>query len=695
MPAPSALAEHADWRVANQQALMREIAEVRAAIERHLAAEPASPAEEGRRGAESENDRRPRLVESGGPRGHRLGSVAGAPDPEPAGTLTARSGVLDVICSQFRLSSFERKIVLLCAGPELEGRFAAVLARAQGDPARPYPTFGLALAAFDDAHWSALTPSAPLRHWRLVCLTPALEAGTIVGVELRIDEWLLHVLAGTGELDQRLADLLARVESPAVPVETQRHVVDEIVGVWAHCQEDGRWAPVQLCGPAAGPKRAAFAAACEQLGWQAFAIDGGDLPVAAAERVELARLWEREALVSRAALLIDNAEPEDPARAAALGRFVDLLSTPVAVGSRGSTHIGRRGSVSINVAKPTRSEQRALWTAMLGEDAAAFTGELDAVVSQFDLDAGAISSAVATARSRPAGQASLGAGVGGRLWEGCRGAARSDLDKVAQRLQVRATFADLAVPETEFDLLNELIAQARNRERVYDEWGMAGPSQRGLGLTALFAGPSGTGKTLAAEVVAEGLRLDLYRIDLSQVVSKYIGETEKNLRRVFDGAEEGGAVLLFDEADALFGKRSEVRDSHDRYANVEVSYLLQRMESYRGVAILTTNMKGAIDSAFLRRLSFVVNFPFPDVASREQIWRRCFAGPVPTRGLDFAKLARLSVPGGNIRNIALSAAFLAANRPEPVQMTHLLRAAAAEYAKLERPVSDSEIAGWL
>jgi SpoVK/Ycf46/Vps4 family AAA+-type ATPase len=195
-------------------------------------------------------------------------------------------------------------------------------------------------------------------------------------------------------------------------------------------------------------------------------------------------------------------------------------------------------------------------------------------------------------------------------------------------------------------------------------------------------------------VLAGELRLDLYRIDLSQVVSKYIGETEKNLRRVFDAAEEGGAVLLFDEADALFGKRSEVKDSHDRYANIEVSYLLQRMESYRGLAILTTNMKGELDPAFLRRLRFIVRFPFPDAAQRAGIWDRIFPPETPTEGLDVQKLARLNVAGGNIRNIALQAAFLAADEGGPVRMNHLLRAAYTECAKLERPLTEAEIGGW-
>jgi SpoVK/Ycf46/Vps4 family AAA+-type ATPase len=213
---------------------------------------------------------------------------------------------------------------------------------------------------------------------------------------------------------------------------------------------------------------------------------------------------------------------------------------------------------------------------------------------------------------------------------------------------------------------------------------------RGLGISALFAGASGTGKTMAAEVMANHLRLNLYRIDLSAVVSKYIGETEKNLRRLFDAAEDGGAILFFDEADALFGKRSEVKDSHDRYANIEINYLLQRMEAYRGLAILATNMKSALDQAFMRRLRFIVNFPFPDADDRKRIWRKVFPPETPTEGLDYDRLARLNLTGGSIHNIALNAAFLAAQGNTPVTMVLLLAAARTEMRKLARPVSEAD-----
>ena len=254
--------------------------------------------------------------------------------------------------------------------------------------------------------------------------------------------------------------------------------------------------------------------------------------------------------------------------------------------------------------------------------------------------------------------------------------ARPSLGELAQRIEPGATWDDLVLPPAQLAMLRQIAAQVRHRAAGLRGVGLRAAGARGLGISALFAGASGTGKTMAAEVLANDLQLDLYRIDLSQVVSKYIGETEKNLRRVFDAAEGGGAILLFDEADALFGKRSEVKDSHDRYANIEISYLLQRMEAYRGLAILTTNQRSALDPAFLRRLRFIVEFPFPDAAMRAEIWRRVFPrAHAHRRDSTLDKLARLNVAGGNIRNIALNAAFLAADADEPVRMAHLLRAA--------------------
>jgi SpoVK/Ycf46/Vps4 family AAA+-type ATPase len=242
--------------------------------------------------------------------------------------------------------------------------------------------------------------------------------------------------------------------------------------------------------------------------------------------------------------------------------------------------------------------------------------------------------------------------------------------------------------------LYDLANQVQQRWKVYEAWGFGAQLGRGRGITALFAGASGTGKTMAAEIIAAQLGLDLYRIDLAGVVSKYIGETEKNLRRVFDAAERSGSILFFDEADALFGTRTEVRDSHDRYANVEINYLLQRMEDYRGLAILATNRRAALDGAFLRRLRFVIDFPFPVASDRRRIWERVFPAQAETDGVEYASLSRLELTGGNIRSIAVNAAFLAASERTPIGMPHLMRAAAREYTKLAKPISAAEFGAY-
>ena len=272
-----------------------------------------------------------------------------------------------------------------------------------------------------------------------------------------------------------------------------------------------------------------------------------------------------------------------------------------------------------------------------------------------------------------------------QAWRALREHSRDGLDALAQRIDSGTTLDDLVLPDAQLAMLRDIGRQLRHRRRVYRDWGFAARSSRGLGLAALFAGESGTGKTMAAEAIANAAGLDLYRVDLASTVSKYIGETEKNLKRIFDAAEASGAVLLFDEADALFGKRSEVKDSHDRYANIETAYLLQRIEAYRGLAILTTNMKNALDKAFLRRIRFVVQFPFPDEAARVELWRRQFPAQAPLDPeIRWEPLARLQLAGGHIRGIALNAAFMAAHEDAAISQRHLTAAAHTELAKLER-----------
>src|SRR5258706_14867497 len=355
-----------------------------------------------------------------------------------------------------------------------------------------------------------------------------------------------------------------------------------------------------------------------------------------------------------------------------------------------------RPVITFDVRKPSMHEQRTAWQSALG--AADLNGHVEALVSQFNLSVSAIRTASAEVLPLSSDRDGLlqvaQDELGTLLWDACRIQARPGLDDLAQRIEPAANWNDLVLPEAQQQILREIAAHVRRRAIVYETWGVGARGACGLGISALFAGASGTGKTLAAEVLAHELRLDLYRIDLSSVVSKYIGETEKNLRRVFDAAEEGGAVLLFDEADALFGKRSEVKDSHDRYANIEVSYLLQRMEAYRGVAILTTNARDSLDNAFLRRIRFAIQFPFPGPEERREIWRRIFPEALPTANLSIEKLARLNVAGGNIRNIAINAAFGAARDSSAVTMAHILAAARGEYLKIEKTLPGAEVEAW-
>jgi len=278
-------------------------------------------------------------------------------------------------------------------------------------------------------------------------------------------------------------------------------------------------------------------------------------------------------------------------------------------------------------------------------------------------------------------------------WARCRVLTRPQVDGYAQRVQPTATWDDLVLGDQESRLLHSIADQVRNRWRVYEEWGMGARTTRGLGLSVLFSGPPGTGKTLAAEVLANELNLDLYRTDLSAVVSKYIGETEKNLRQLFDAAESGGWVLLFDEADALFGKRTEVTEANDRFANIQIDYLLQRMESYHGLAILSTNMRSAMDEAFMRRIRYILNFSNPEAPARRAIWALAFPAAVPgAAALDLDRLAELPVTGGMIRNIAVNAAFLAAARGGELSMDDVSTAVSDEFAKLQRPLRQRDLA---
>ncbi len=599
-------------------------------------------------------------------------------DPPPAAVMLSQ---------RFGLSRFELSTLLLCAAMELDTRTAALCARAQDDAHRSYPTFALALALFEEAAWELLSPERPLRYWRLLEINQP-DGKPLTTSIVRADERIVSYLKGLNYLDDRLSPLLMPLPAGATTLPpSQQALAEAIRQRLANASEDVR--VIQLAGADSASKQLIARQVAAELGLQVFRLPIGLLPATAAELETLARLWQRESVLLPIVLYLDAHEADGDAVGGAAGqtplnRFVARCQALMFLDVREVWPQLDPASAAFNVDRPVPAEQRQAWEAALGTSDAAGAARL---AGQFNLNWPEIHQIAHAALAQPK---SNGVHAFDRAWEMCLVQTQPRLDALAQRIDPRATWETLVLPDTETRTLKQIGAQVEQRGKVYDDWGFRQQMNRGLGISALFAGLSGTGKTMAAEVIANDLRLNLYRIDLSAVVSKYIGETEKNLRRLFDAAEGGGVILFFDEADALFGKRSEVKDSHDRYANIEINYLLQRMEAYRGLAILATNMKSALDPAFMRRLRFTVNFSFPDVAERKLIWQKVFPRETPLDRLDFDRLARFNLTGGGIHNIAIGAAFLAAHTNSPVTMKLILEAARAEYGKLEQPMNEAE-----
>jgi ATP-dependent 26S proteasome regulatory subunit len=614
--------------------------------------------------------------------------------------LTEAGGIpsLEALAQSFGLSSFERDAVLLCFAVDEDPPFATLCAYIQDDVQARYATLHLILSVLcqtreqRESARATLLPSAPLRRFRLLTLS---EASTAQGWwSVRIDERVADYVRGMNRLDECVA-YLVRPAEPAPIAGAHRALVDQLVR-WAESVAGQPWPLFQLAGPAGAGKEAIASEFCAQAGLQLYTFDLRHLPLQDAERHQLLHVMEREAVLSRMALYVDvvGFDLADRLLTAAARDWIERYGGVLFIGGRERWQLQRQ-VLHIAVPKLDAAEQCEIWTRALHGIAHAADGQIEAIVQQFDLGPSAIpqavSSAVAKASTRP-GDFMLAAED---LWRACREQVGWQLGSLAQRLTPCYTWDDIVLPDDLMRQLREIADQVAARSQVYESWGFGARLPRGRGISALFSGTSGTGKTMAAEILANHLQLDLYRIDLAGVVSKYIGETEKNLRNVFDAAEQSGAILFFDEADALFGKRSEVKDSHDRYANIEVNYLLQRMEDYRGLAILCTNRRSALDRAFLRRLRFLVEFPFPDGANRRLIWQKVFPPEAPLAPLDLEALARLEITGGNIRNIALNAAFLAAGKGAHIGLEHVLHAARREYAKIDKLLTETEFGSHL
>jgi hypothetical protein len=583
---------------------------------------------------------------------------------------------LELLGDRLGLSRFERLVLMLAAATELDPGIAARCAEANGNPLASYPTLALALTVLPGASWDVVSPQRPLRYWRLIELDEP-RAGALTATRIRIDERIVSFLKGLNVMDERLAPIVHPVADQlplSLPATHEQAIAEIIVAL---TEESSQRPPaIEVVGVDPAVRRGLASTAAQRLGRELYEVTPERMPSGSRELCDVTRLWERETLLLPVLLYADEADAAHESLAG-IDALCEQVRGHVLVGCREPRPLRSRRLRVVDAPRPTSEEQEALWRELLADDAVA-----SRLASGFDLSQLVIADVMSQVEHS-------GAGAGG-LWAACRVQTRPRLDLLARRVEPVACWDDLVLPDAELALLRHIVDQVRGRALVLRSWGLAERVTRGSAVTALFAGGSGTGKTLAAEVIAHELELDMYRVDLAGVVSKYIGETEQNLRRVFDAAEEGGTLLMFDEADALFGKRSEVRDSHDRYANIEVSYLLARMEDYRGVAILATNLRHALDDAFLRRLRFIVTFPFPGPAERARLWARAFPAQAPVTGLDIERLAGLAASGGMIRNIALNAAFCAAGQGTEVSMGLVLEMARIEFRKIERHVNDAD-----
>jgi hypothetical protein len=572
------------------------------------------------------------------------------------------------------LDALASEVLALCAAPELSPRYGRLLAYLHDDVTRKLASPRLVARLLADESRSrdgilaCFAHDAPLRQAGAIRLLDGDAPGPLADRLVKVPDRLAAQLLGA-RLDAPASDgRLRRVELAAtVTTGLGATPVEQLHGLLA---AESRL-PVLVAGPDA-PLLLAGA-----LGRGLLLLDIGAL--ASPELLADARLAAR---LEGRRLCFDHLEKVIPADRTRIARVLAVQrERPLlcAATRDAALHLDEETVMVVETAMPTFAERIAVWGALSGEP------EVRDVAAKFRLSAGQIEVACEVARLSAAARGAERV-ASEDLHAGARQASSTRLGELATRLPPGFTWEDLVLPARQLELLQSISAYLRHRDLVLSEWGYERAVARTQGLKVLFAGESGTGKTMAAQVLAHGLGLELFRIDLATVVSKYIGETEKNLDRIFTAAEGSNAILFFDEADALFGKRSEVSDSHDRYANIEVAYLLQKMESYPGAVVLATNFRRNIDDAFLRRLDFVIDFPFPEPEDRVRIWRLLLPSTAPlAEDLDVEFLAnQFKLSGGGIRNCSLAAAFLAADDGGVITMDHLVRAVAIEYGKLGR-----------
>ncbi|ODS24437.1 hypothetical protein AB835_03825 [Candidatus Endobugula sertula] len=688
-----------NWQQCNHQNLLVEIAEIKQMLLVHL--QKGHTQQVVAAGRPLRVLRRDMGSKLGGD--YQVGELALLREGEPPACRPQETALtLDKLCETLGLSRFERGLLLLCAGMELDPELPTLFARINPQAC---PDLALALTLFD-GHWSALAPESPLNYYQLIEQHP--DHIHVSRKSLTISPWALLYLTGDFSREPLLDACLIPITTQRLILDSHQRSVEQLYRIWRHDNGDIPVVP-QLVVASGDEQRQIAALAAEEDEQPLYELNLYNLPLRSDELQRYRRLVEREILTHGCLILIDcqrlqtGGEPEAdlyPLRHL-LDQLTQVLPTAFVLSARQPITLPTTQVQHLQLPHLTQAEQIELWQYSLAvnnkelldcQSDTALNATLHQLSAQFHLDGQQVRS-IATMAKQTADDTP--AALQDSLWQHSREQCRRHLQGLAQVIPPGPLgWDDLILPDTETATLQAMVSQINLRQQVYQQWGFAKQVPYGLGISALFSGSSGTGKTLAARIIASQLQLDLYHIDLSSVVDKYIGETEKNLDKIFQAAENSGAILLFDEADALFGQRSQVQDSRDRYANMGISFLLQRMESYSGLSILTTNLRSSMDDAFIRRLRFIVPFPFPDETQRQRIWRQIFPAIAPTTAIDYHKLARLILAGGSIRNIALHAAFRAAEEEQDITMAHLLHATRREYEKAEKTLDEGLVGDW-
>jgi len=616
------------------------------------------------------------------------------------------------LAAMYGLDAFDVDCLLICLAPELDLRYERIYAYLQDDVTKKRPSVDLILGLLSPSPREKLAGrhrfagTAPLLRYRLVELfeDPSQVRPPLLSQYLKIDDRVASYLLGSDAVDARIRPY-TRCLTPAVSLEQLpldidvRNRLQSFVGT----QTEDEPVVMYLQGPYGTGKRGVGEALCRHMDKILLQVDVEQLLATGDALFRTALdLLRREAMLQRGVLffngfdllLVDGRKVllDEFLRGVQHQRGLILLAGD----APWEPSDALRGTpfIRVELSRPPAWRRAELWSTALERDHDTDNAfDVQGLATKFRFSGGQIRDAVDTARNLARWRKGAGHHVAmADIYEACRLQSNQKLRSLSRKIVPRYQWGDIVLPPNRLEQLRDICNYVKYREQVFGKWGFDRKLTNGKGLSALFAGPSGTGKTMAAEIVAGELALELYKIDLSTVVSKFIGETEKNLSKIFTEAETSNAILFFDEADALFGKRSEVKDSHDRYANIEIGYLLQRIEEYEGVVVLATNFRKNLDEAFVRRLHFTVEFPFPNEADRRRIWEVVWPEEAPRDpDIDYEFLARrFEITGGNVRNIALASAFFAADDGQLVNMEHLLRATHRELQKMGKIVAEGE-----